>query len=419
MVQDIRELNRQAVLTELLRSRPASRKEVARRAGISAATVTRVVDQLIADGLVVEGAEIVVENRGRRARIVDLVADRAHVVGIDLGASTTRFVVTDLIGTPVTAAVVPTPGHHEARALASWLASGDRGTDIRAPRHPCADRPRAARCRGRGRGPGLQRSQPAADRGPRFPRRSSRRSSGTDRDRQRRELRTPRRAAVRRGQCGSDRRHDHPRGRPRVGARDRRTVAPRQARAGRRVRAAAGRPVRGVPSSTRSPAPASCAVLESGIPLESPAELFSARPGEPLSALRAHFDQALLVVLTAIAVSCAARGDRARRRHLEVPGRRAGPLPVGPDRQAPFRATAGAPAAGRLLRRRGIRRRRAPRGVPPTRDLRRRRGHPARQMRRSTSPGSRPSAPAEPPFPRLGAPWEGRQPTNDPARVEP
>ena len=108
---------------QLLRSRPASRKEVARRAGISAATVTRVVDQLIADGLVVEGAEIVVENRGRRARIVDLVADRAHVVGIDLGASTTRFVVTDLIGTPVTAAVVPTPGHHEARALASWLAS--------------------------------------------------------------------------------------------------------------------------------------------------------------------------------------------------------------------------------------------------------------------------------------------------------
>ena len=297
MVQDIRELNRQAVLTELLRSRPASRKEVARGAGIYAATVTRVVHQLIADGLVVEGAEIVVENRGRRARIVDLVADRAHVVGIDLGASTTRFVVTDLVGTPVTAAVVPTPGHHEARALASWLASETAALTSGLPATPVQI---ALGLPGAGGEAGDQVSN-----APNLP-----------------QIEDPAFLAGLRAALPAPIVIDNDAnyallGEQRFGAA---SAAPTAAMitlgAGLgSALAIGGRLLRGkhglvgefgqLPVGPfRAPLEHSVTgpgilrrALESGIPLKLPAELFSARPGEPLSALRAHFDQALLVVL--------------------------------------------------------------------------------------------------------------------------
>ncbi|MFC9985451.1 hypothetical protein ACFVHP_12810, partial [Microbacterium keratanolyticum] len=43
---------------------------------------------------------------------------------------------------------------------------------------------------------------------------------------------------------------------------------------------------------------------ESGIAITSPAEIFAADAPQPLRSLRAHFDQALLIVLTAATVSC-------------------------------------------------------------------------------------------------------------------
>ena len=109
MGQDIRELNRNAVLTELLNQRPATRKQIAESTGISAATVTRAVDQLIADGVVCEVSEVVVETRGRRAILLDLVADASLVLGIDLGASNTRMIATDLLANPMMAIEVATP----------------------------------------------------------------------------------------------------------------------------------------------------------------------------------------------------------------------------------------------------------------------------------------------------------------------
>ncbi|WP_276116313.1 ROK family transcriptional regulator [Microbacterium halotolerans] len=118
----MRELNRAAVLAELLRSRPASRKQIASRTGVSPATVTRATDQLIHEGIVREGDEIVVENRGRRARALDLVAERSYAVGIDLGASNTRLVMTDLVGAPQIAVETKTPSQLSSQEMASWLA---------------------------------------------------------------------------------------------------------------------------------------------------------------------------------------------------------------------------------------------------------------------------------------------------------
>lgn len=122
-MHDTRAINRNAVLTALMSSRPASRKQIAELTGISAATVTRAVDQLLAEGIVRETTEIVSEARGRRAVELDVVADRAHVVGVDLGASNTRIIVTDLLARPVFATETATPTTMPEDELVEWIAA--------------------------------------------------------------------------------------------------------------------------------------------------------------------------------------------------------------------------------------------------------------------------------------------------------
>lgn len=122
-MQTTRAMNRSSVLAEVLRRAPVSRKQVAEATGISSATVTRAVDLLIAEGVLREGSEIVSESRGRREVLLDLVADRSYVLGIDLGASNTRFILADFVANPVLACEIRTPSDLDADALAHWLAS--------------------------------------------------------------------------------------------------------------------------------------------------------------------------------------------------------------------------------------------------------------------------------------------------------
>lgn len=122
MVQDTRQLNREAVLTALFASRPASRKLIAERSGISPATVTRSVEQLLAEGIVTETSEIISESRGRRAVELDIVADRHFAMGIDFGATNTRILVIDLLGRTIVRRSVPTPTHEDVELLTEWLA---------------------------------------------------------------------------------------------------------------------------------------------------------------------------------------------------------------------------------------------------------------------------------------------------------
>lgn len=130
-------MNRSAVITELLRSRPISRTQIAHSTGVSAATVSRVVDQLIDEGLVREVAAVVSESPGRRPVLLDLVADTTFVVGVDVGAANTRYVIVDLVGTIVLSEEVPTPAKLSATGLAEWVvaevksAAGERWPLVR------------------------------------------------------------------------------------------------------------------------------------------------------------------------------------------------------------------------------------------------------------------------------------------------
>jgi predicted NBD/HSP70 family sugar kinase len=121
-----------AVLSQLVRSRPTTRTRLAADTGISAATVSRAVEQLIGSGIVREGHEVVAGTRGRRAVTLDLDGSKGIVVGIDLGASNIRMIVADLIATPLASVELPTPSELGAVELAEML--------VRTARRLCRDR---------------------------------------------------------------------------------------------------------------------------------------------------------------------------------------------------------------------------------------------------------------------------------------
>lgn len=120
-VTDPREATRHHIFTQLLRARPTSRKLLATRTGLSPATVSRAVEALIAAGLVVETREVISEQRGRRAVLLDVDRSRQAVIGIDIGATTTRIVVADLLGSPLASSRAPTPDAADAGELVTWL----------------------------------------------------------------------------------------------------------------------------------------------------------------------------------------------------------------------------------------------------------------------------------------------------------
>jgi predicted NBD/HSP70 family sugar kinase len=114
--------NRAAVLAQVLEVSPTTRANVAAATGLSAATVSRMVDALLSEGLLRETDEVASGRRGRRATLVEVVADRAVVVGVDLGASSTRFIVADLLAEPLDRRISPTPADCGPEELAAWLA---------------------------------------------------------------------------------------------------------------------------------------------------------------------------------------------------------------------------------------------------------------------------------------------------------
>src|SRR5688572_9543666 len=83
-VRDVRKINRTTVLQTIYFNNHISRLEVSQRSGLSPATVTNVVGELLEEGIITElGFE---ESRGGRPRtILSVNPDYGYFIGVDVG----------------------------------------------------------------------------------------------------------------------------------------------------------------------------------------------------------------------------------------------------------------------------------------------------------------------------------------------
>jgi len=91
----MRELNERIVLELLRQNGPISRAELARRSNLSRSTVSSIIANLLAAGLVRETG-IGDSNGGRRPIMIEFNYQSSFVVGIDLGNTALTVLLTDL-----------------------------------------------------------------------------------------------------------------------------------------------------------------------------------------------------------------------------------------------------------------------------------------------------------------------------------
>jgi predicted NBD/HSP70 family sugar kinase len=103
-----RQINRRIALNFIRRHQPLSRADLARRSGLQRSTVSAIIDQLIEEGWVTEGAGASAP-RGRRPRSLYLNVERAGVIGVELRPETTTVGLAGLDARFVAQISWPTP----------------------------------------------------------------------------------------------------------------------------------------------------------------------------------------------------------------------------------------------------------------------------------------------------------------------
>lgn len=116
-----RDYNKASILEVVLSRAPLTRNELIELTGLSKATVSRAVEELRADGFLVNGGVDEVTGRGRRSTNLDVPGTTGHVVGVSFGVQSTCVLVADLRGREVQHVLVPTVDHQEVRKAAEWL----------------------------------------------------------------------------------------------------------------------------------------------------------------------------------------------------------------------------------------------------------------------------------------------------------
>jgi predicted NBD/HSP70 family sugar kinase len=105
-VRDLRRGNRASLLRHLYFEGPLSRQELGRDTGLSAGSISNVVGELIADGMVEEAGAV--ESDGGRPRILlQVFAGYGYVVGVDIGETRVRVELFDLALTELASADLP------------------------------------------------------------------------------------------------------------------------------------------------------------------------------------------------------------------------------------------------------------------------------------------------------------------------
>jgi predicted NBD/HSP70 family sugar kinase/biotin operon repressor len=116
-----RDHNKASVLDAVLSRAPLTRNELIELTGLSKATVSRAVEELRADGFVVDGGVDEVAGRGRRSTYLDVPGTTGHVIGVSFGAQNTCVLASDLRGRELRRVLVPTADHQRSGDAAKWL----------------------------------------------------------------------------------------------------------------------------------------------------------------------------------------------------------------------------------------------------------------------------------------------------------
>jgi predicted NBD/HSP70 family sugar kinase len=117
-----RDYNKASVLDVVLAQAPLTRNKLIELTGLSKATVSRAVEELRADGFVVDRGVDAIAGRGRPSTYLDVPGSTGHVVGVSFGAQTTGVLAADLRGREVQHVIVPTAGNDDVGKAAGWLA---------------------------------------------------------------------------------------------------------------------------------------------------------------------------------------------------------------------------------------------------------------------------------------------------------
>lgn len=109
----IRDINTTLVLETIISSRYISRAAIAKKLGLTKATITNIVQELIQKKLILEnGCDDTL--LGRKPILLSLNKDAGYVISIDIGIETISAIMTDLIGEEKSLRQIKTPNNKEA-----------------------------------------------------------------------------------------------------------------------------------------------------------------------------------------------------------------------------------------------------------------------------------------------------------------
>ncbi len=109
-IRDIRDIN-QTLLLHLIRERqPISRAQISKITGLRPGTISSIINRLIKKGVVYEGAEGP-SSGGRKPKYLNINAENAYVIAIDIGVRETTYAVSDFNGRILKQNAVATDGN--------------------------------------------------------------------------------------------------------------------------------------------------------------------------------------------------------------------------------------------------------------------------------------------------------------------
>jgi predicted NBD/HSP70 family sugar kinase len=123
-VRDLRRDNRAAVLWSLYLGQPRSRQDLSAATGLSAASVTNVIRELLDEGIVVETG-LADSDGGRPRAMLGMNPGYGYVIGVDIGETRTRVELFDLTMAERAKAEFPLdPYKHDVNVVVAQILSG-------------------------------------------------------------------------------------------------------------------------------------------------------------------------------------------------------------------------------------------------------------------------------------------------------